>query len=208
MDPWLLFAIWVDMLYTVGFFTITVKVNPWYRFCENSLVGVSVGYSTVLAIKSVNDIAVTPLAKGNIIMLIPIVLGFLLFTRYIKPVAFLRTWPIALMIGVGSGVAVTGAVSGQIVSQITATYNLPLIVTNDLVGSFNNILYIILLITTVFYFIFTIEQKGRSPSGILAKIGRYAMIVAFGVTFGTTMTQRINTLIERLTFLIHTWLGI
>lgn len=203
---WDLIGIWVAAFYTIGIYTLTIKVNPWYRFVEYTFVGLAVGYAMVMALRSIQSIAIDPIAKGNVSLIIPLVLGLLLFTRFIKSAAAFSRWGIALLIGVGLGLGARGAVDAMLLKQIQATFISP--IAADALKSFNNILIIIMVVTVIFYFIFVVQQKPGTPSGILAKIARIAMMATFGTAYGNTITFRINLFIERMMFLIHDWLGL
>jgi len=203
--PWGFIGVWVAAFYTLGVFSMAVKVNPWFKFVENTFVGLAVGYATVLTIKSIGDIAVTPMMKGSLWSLFLIIAGLLLYTRFVKPVAHISRWPIALLIGIGTGLGMRGAVDGMIRAQVAASFFSP-IVWGDPFQSFNNIIMIVMTLTVLFCFIFSKEHTGTS--GKLAKIARLSMMIAFGASFGNTITFRVNLLIERMDFLIHQWLGL
>jgi hypothetical protein len=205
MQIWHIVGIWVAAFYTLGIFSLTVKLNPWFKLVENTFVGFAVGYATVIALRSIVNIAVTPLMMGNMWRLIPIISGLLLFTRFVRPVARLSRWPIALLIGLGTGLGMRGAVQGMILQQIDAMFISPIVWGNP-IQSFSNTTIIVMVLTVLFYFIFSKEHTGTS--GKLAKVARLSMMIAFGASFGNTITYRTNLLTERLDFLIHQWLGI
>jgi hypothetical protein len=205
MDIWQVIGIWVAAFYTLGVFSITVKVNPWFKFVENTFVGLAVGYSTVMVLKSIGGMAVTPLIMGDMWHLIPLIAGLLLFTRFVKPIAHLSRWSIALLIGLGTGLGMRGAIDGMLRAQIDAMFISPIVFGNAM-QSFNNAIIIVMTLTVIFYFIFSKEHTGTS--GTLAKVARLSMMIAFGASFGNTITFRVNLLIERMMFLLHEWLGL
>ena len=131
-------------------------------------------------------------------MLIPIVLGILLYTRYVKRYAWVAKIPLGLLMGIGTGLAIRGLILSQVVNQIKACF-IPL-------NSFDNIFMVLGTLIVLFYFFFSIEHKGSA--GNLAKVGRWVMMIGFGASFAGTATGRISLFIGRLQFLLGNWLGI
>lgn len=98
----------------------------------------------------------------------------------------------AFIIAVGTGVSLRGLVVSQLLAQIKAT-------TIDIstpLNTFNSVFTLIVVVCVLSYFIFSREQKG--VLGVTGKIGRYAMMVAFGTVvtfmFMTTTTVIIGRL--------------
>jgi len=180
---WYNIGVWVGAFYTLGFFSLAIRVNPWLRFCESTWVGCVVAYATAVGIQSVLMLGIAPIQAGQVFTVIPILLGILLFAQFVPQYRHISKWGVALMIGVGTGLGIRGAVDGMLLKQIEATFISP-IVSGDLMSSFNNILIIVMVITTISYFVFSVEFKGSS--NYLLKLGRYSMMIAFGAGFGNT----------------------
>jgi hypothetical protein len=107
-------------------------------------------------------------------------------------------WPIAFTVGIGSGLAVTAAVQGYLLPQVSDTLR-PLV-------NANNIVVFIGVITTLFYFYFSREHTGAL--GVASRVGIVFIMVAFGASFGYTVMARISLLIGRFYFLLHDWLPV
>lgn len=200
---WSNIGVWVGAFYTLGFFTLAIRVNPWLRFVESTWVGCVVAYTTAIAIKSVLTLGIAPIQAGQVFTVIPILVGALLFAQFIPQYRQYSKLGVALMIGVGTGLGIRGAMDGMLLKQIEATFISP-IVSGDLMGSFNNILIIVMVLTTISYFVFSVQFKGASNK--ILRIGRLSMMIAFGAGFGNTVTFRVNTFIERIMFLLLEWL--
>jgi hypothetical protein len=200
---WNLIGIWVGAFYTIGFFTLAVGVNPWLRFVESTWVGTVFGFAMVVGIRAILTLGVDPISKGQIWMFVPLVLGALLFSRFVNQYRHFSKWGVALMIGVGTGLGIRGAVDGMLLKQIEATFISPIVPGNAL-QSFDNIVIIVMVLTTLAYFLFSVDFK--APSDIILKLGRWSMMIAFGAGFGNTVTFRINLFIERWIFLLTEWL--
>ncbi len=162
-------------------------------------VGVSAGHALVLGWMNIRDQGIEPLTtKGNWQVLIPMVLGVMLYTRYSKKIAWLSRFPLAILVGIGTGLAIRGTVGSQIVSQIKSTI-LPL-------NGINNVLIVLGTLGVLAYFFFSVEHRG--PLKHVSSFGRYMMMVSFGAAFGSTVMGRMALFIGRLHFLYANWLGI
>jgi len=208
-----LVGVWVAAILTLMVYSHLVKDNPLSRLAEYIFVGAAVGYAVVLAYYNVLwPKLIRPLVndpQGNLILLIPATLVVLLLLRPIAPLRALASLPLALIIGVGAGLAIAGAVVGSLLPQVGATM-LSLDPSQPLGTVINNALIIIGVISTVLYFFFTAKQQSAAGSGlrVAAFIGKWTMILAFGAVFAATVTARLSLLVGRAQFLLGDWLGI
>jgi len=191
-------GVWIAAFATIGLVSFLFKENPLYRVIENMYVGISAGYALTVGYDNIKNLAVKPMLQGKYSLLIPIVLGILLYTRYVKRYAWVAKIPLGLLMGIGTGLAIRGLILSQVVNQIKACF-IPL-------NSFDNIFMVLGTLIVLFYFFFSIEHKGSA--GNLAKVGRWVMMIGFGASFAGTATGRISLFIGRLQFLLGNWLGI
>jgi len=190
------FGTWVAGLITIAIMSLVWKENPFYRSAEHLYVGVSAGHAVVMAYNNIKDMAFQPLAAGQFVWIIPIILGILLYARYTKQ-AWLARYPVSVIVGIGTGVAVRGAIHGDFTQQLAATMK---------VGSANEILLLVFVVMSLSYFFFSRDFQG--PISIIPKAGRLVLMVAFGAAFGTTVMGRMALLIGRIQFVLGDWLGI
>ncbi|MGI6632824.1 MAG: hypothetical protein ACOX5M_07190 [Bacillota bacterium] len=189
---------WLGAFCTLAIFSILFKDNPAYRLVENVYVGAATGYAIVVGVDRLKATGLDPLAEGNFLILVPMIFGILLYTRYFPSVSYLARMPLALFTGVSAAVALRGSVETQIVAQITAT-----------VGNLKSINGIVIFLGTTLsltYFFLTFRMKGTA--GLAPKLGKYFMMAAFGAAFGNTVMGRISTAIGRFQYLLIQWLGI
>lgn len=192
-------GVWIAAIATIGIMSFAFKDNPLYRLVENVYVGVSAGHAIVLGWINIRDKGIEPMIeKGDWSLLVPMVLGVLLYTRYSKKLSWLSRFPLALLVGIGTGLAIRGTIGSQIVSQINGTL-LPL-------NSVNNILIVLGTLGVLTYFFFSVEHRGVLKS--VSTFGRHVMMVSFGAAFGSTVMGRMALFIGRLQFLYANWLGI
>ena len=213
---WELIGIWVAALLTLCIYSFLYQDNPFYRFAEHLFVGVSVGYGIVLTIhQGFIPFAWRPLEKAfmqqewvGLWRLIPIGIGALFFTRLVPTHAWLIRYPIAILIGVGSGLAIPNVMRADIFQQVHGTLTpFAQIHAGELNGFqiFGAILMLIGVISTLTYFFFSVEHRG--VVGGVSKIGIVFLMIGFGSAFGNTVMGRVSLLIQRVDFLINGWLG-
>jgi hypothetical protein len=204
-------GVWIAALLTLGIFSFLYRDNPVYKFCEHLFVGISAGYYVVLTyFSTIKPNLVTPLFTQfnegrNFLLLVPLFLGVMLFSRFFPRGEWLSRWPIALILGVYPALRITGFGQSDLVEQVHGSI-LPLwgaVNTGDLI---NNWLLVVGLLTTLVFFFFSKEHKGAL--GGTAKVGIYFLMVSFGASYGYTVMARISLLIGRVMFLLRDWLGV
>ncbi|HEU4436149.1 MAG TPA: hypothetical protein VFR89_01700 [candidate division Zixibacteria bacterium] len=189
----------VAAILTLAIFSFLYRENPFFRFAEHLLVGLSAGYFTVIAVQgTLVPKVIEPLKAGDFWVVISFVLIILILGRLTEKTRPASRIPLALVIGAGAGVAVPALLQARILVQLGATMK-PL-------GSLANVLILIGVITTLIYFYFSREHKGWW--GRLASVGTWYLMIFFGATFGNTVMSRISLLIGRLEFLFGDFLGL
>ena len=189
----------VAAILTLAIFSFLYRENPFFRFAEHLLVGLSAGYFTVIAVQgTLVPKVIEPLKAGDFWVVISFVLIILILGRLTEKTRPASRIPLALVIGAGAGVAVPALLQARILMQLGATMK-PL-------GSLANVLILVGVITTLVYFYFSREHKGWW--GRLASVGTWYLMIFFGATFGNTVMSRISLLIGRLEFLFGDFLGL
>ncbi len=185
---------------TLAILSFLYRDNPIYRFAESLLIGVSIGYTLVIVWTStLMDILFKPLfLEGHWGLVIPLVLGLLMFGRFFPPTTSLSRLPIAVMIGSGAGIAIPVMLEARTLKQMSATVT-PL-VTESGIPNFSALVVLLGVLTTLSYFYFSREHKGIL--GKSAKLGTYFLMIFFGATFGYTVMSRMSTFIGRMEFLL------
>jgi hypothetical protein len=211
-------GVWIAALLTLAIYSFLYKDNPIYHFAESLLIGVSVGFLLVVtvdttvmpkAIKPLGVSFVSLFAGGSfvdfLLILIPVVLGLLMFARFVPGMTWMSRVALALYIGFGAGASIPANMQSLILKQIEATIR-PFLAPGNITNIINIFIIIIGLIATIAYFFFSKAHTGSF--GKLAKLGTYFLMIFFGATFGYTVMARISLLIGRLTFLLKDWLGL
>ena len=194
---------WIAAFLTLCVFSFLYKENPFYRFAEHLFVGAAAGY--LLAVQWHNVLipnVFTPLIGGDLVVLVPLVLGVMMLARVSNKGAGIARWSIAFYVGVYSGVAIPGYMQAQIFAQLAdAAKPWP-------AGwaAINSALIFVGFLTVLAYFFFSAPHRGLH--GVNARIGIYFLMVAFGASFGYTVMARVSLLISRVQFLLRDWLHV
>ena len=205
---------WMATGLTLFIFSFLYKDNPLFKLAEHLYVGVSVGYTIVKTWDSVIvHLIYKPIVEqGQITLLIPVAIGFLMLTRYVPKAAWMSRYAFAFIVGLGSGLAIPRTISSFILKQVEDTVR-PLVsmaggdgltFSMSLLNPASHLNAIIILIgvsSVLFYFFFSIEHSG--PGRVVARTGILFLMIAFGAAFGYTVMARMSLLIGRLTDLIE-----
>jgi hypothetical protein len=213
---------------TMCIFSFLYRDNPFYRFAEHLVVGISAGYwiailyHTSLTVLWVNPLLESVSAFGQpggsfagkfgmlVVNVAPGAMGLLMFSRFFKKSSWISRWPIAFYLGVSAGIALPLYLLSFVLKQVAANMVDPrAIFTLIFSGSgggdiFQGIGQIIIFVGSICglaYFYFSAEHKGIF--GGAAKLGIWILMIGFGATFGYTVMARISLLIGRLNYLIE-----
>jgi len=192
------FALLTGVFLSLACYTYVYKESGFWTIAEHTFVGLSVGYGLVLAIQNIYTTALIPISAGaNYPLIGSLILGFMLFSQYSKKYMWMSRWGMAVLIGIGTGVAMRTVIQAQITEQLLATF-LPL-VAKDPLQTLNNILIVVMVCATLFYFTFT-RGKGKI-AGQVRLLGRYTLMATLGATFGATVLTRMTLFTGVWTFL-------
>lgn len=182
-------------LATLAVWTYLYKDNPVYRLAEHLFValytGWWIGYAWQNYIKPVLTEQIV--AEGRYGYLIFVLLGVILYARYIPGISWLARYPMSFMLGYGAGYVLAFQVK-PFLGQVTGSF-----VKFD---SVNNVLLWIGIIGSLVYFFFTVSKENAAVSGV-ATFGKWVILVALGAAFGNTVLFRYNLLLGRMQFMLN-----
>jgi len=170
------------------------KQTVLYDIAEGVLIGTGAGYSFIMGIKAVRDNAVLPLLRGETIWIIPIILGVVIYLQLSDETIHFSRIPIAIIIGVGTGLSVRRVLLAEIIAQTRAS--MIDFSALDTVGIINAILVLVGTITTIAYFTLSREQTGAF--GTVTRIGRMYLMATFGAMFGSAIFGNIAVVAGRV----------
>jgi hypothetical protein len=216
---------WVAALLTLFIFSLLYKDNPFYKFAESVVIGVSAAYVMVngfwtvivpnliarLAPLTVKSWAQPGLSGEDLNpdywYIVPLILGVMLLWRLAPKGQWIARWPLALFIGVFAGLRLVQFIHADFLSQINSGI-VPLIVFEngkfDFSESLKNTVMVFGVLACLVYFFFSFEHKGSV--GKVARVGIWILMITFGAMFGYTVMGRITLLAARLEFLFNDWL--
>lgn len=191
-------GIWCAALCTLAVYSFLFMDNRVYNLAEHLFVGMGAGYAIVMAYDNILTKAWNPMTKkGQIVLILPMLLGVLVFARFIRGRAYLSRIPLALLVGMGTALALRGTVQAEFVDQILAT----MIPMNTL----DNMIIVAGTIGVLIYFFFA-QNRDNPVISFGSKVGRVTMMASFGAAFGNGVMGRISLLISRMQLVFGDWI--
>lgn len=197
--------VWIGALGTLILYSYLYKENLFYRAVEHMFIGLSAAHTVIIYV----DRYLRPMWRDEIIqgrysLLIPAVLGLLVYTRYSKGMSWVARIPISLTVGYGVGYVLAFSplsflkqVADNFIRFSGATPGVTI----------NNILFFVLSMSALAYFFFTINRERYAALNWISSLGRMTIIVALGAAYGNTVQGRMSLLLGRLQFLLKDWLS-
>jgi hypothetical protein len=203
----------IAFLFTLMILSYLIGDNPLFRIAIYIFVGVSAGYVAVVAWWQVlwPDVVVPALvgnAMQRALLPVPILLGGLLLMKAWPSLARLGMPAMGFLVGVGTAVAIGGAVTGTLLPQINATISAFDVQRFASVETLiDGILVLAGVVATLAYFHFGARSM---PDGsvrrfrlieMIAFVGSIFVAITLGVLFAGVYSASLTAMIERLHFL-------
>jgi hypothetical protein len=211
-----LIAGWVSFVLTLMIFSYLLMDNFLYRIAVHLLVGVTAGYITILAVENVIlpwiDITISAdnsdtEAGFRALGIIPFLLGLMLIFKYSPRLAPVGNFGIAFIVGVGTGVAIVGAVVGTLIPLADDAG-----LSFEEHNIFNGLVMTLGTISTLVYFQYLAKRRmdgkiTRSrPMLVLSLIGRATIAITFGAIYAgvviTSLSVFSGIIAEQIEFLL------
>jgi hypothetical protein len=199
-------GIWVAGIFTIAIFSFLYRDNPFYRFAEHLLVGISAGYYLVQYFFSAayKKFYVPVFVNGDYVLVVGGVLGFMMFLRLFRKTEWISRYPVAFYVAAWAGYVIPSYIHVRILQQAENTIFNP--VGMPLAELVSAIIFFVGVTTTLIYFYFSAEHRG--PLQTISKVGITFLMIGFGATFGYNVMGRISLLIGRFAFMFTDWFGI
>jgi len=190
--------IWLAAILQLALFSYLYKENPVFRLAEHAFIGLAAAHSLVMNWDNYWKPTLTrDIPGGQWYLIIPLVLGLLIYLRYFPSVSWVARIPMSLWVGYGVGYTLAFS-PRPFLKQVMASF-LKL-------DNIDNWIFFVCLICTLAYFLFTVSHEKVKVIGGLAKCGRYAIMIALGSAFGNTVMGRVSLLLARFRFFLEDWL--
>ena len=166
-----LINIWMVFLF-IGGLTYLFMPNPLFTGIMQMIVGILAANFVILAVNNFNLDILGPLAAGELDKIIYIGIGLLMFATFSEKYRWLARYPTAVIAGAGLGLALRSILWADVLNQIRGSM---VAFTGDLYTDFTNVVFVVVLALSIFYFMYGFEHKG-----IFAPISRGARVVVMG----------------------------
>jgi len=206
MELSLVIQIWMAALFTILIYSIAFRDNMLFKFAEYTFVGAAAGHSLVYGVDNVRRYGWDNLVGGAYLYAVVFLLGILLYTRYHPQYFWVSRYPLSIMVGIGIGLSMRSGVTSEFIAQIKSTAAIKVLGVTDPIKMVSNLIFIILVVTTVYFFLFTFPKAHEGGLGIIPKIARYGMMAAFSYSFANTVLSRYNMIFGRLDYIYSSWL--
>jgi len=202
-------GLWAGFVLTLMVFSYILGDNVLYRIAVYLFVGLAAGFIAVATWDSV----IVPWINGTVfnansdvlsrvLGLVPILIGLLLLFKASPRLGRLGHLALAFVIGVGTAVALVGAVSGTLLPLASTT--------SSMIGvnAVNGLLLVIGVICTLVYFQYLAR---RLPDGrvqrrlhirLLAFVGQGVIVVTLGALYAAAILTSLTIFSERLGFIL------
>ena len=202
---------WLSIFLTLCIFSYLYEDNPIYKLAEHLFLGVSIGYGVIEIYYGVlrpNLIDKLVFADAwtlsRIGLFAPLVMFFLLFTKFTRKYSWLARIPIAFLVAAFAGVKMTGEANARLITQVKES--MPNLAETwathgfwnwdaDGAGLFSALLLVLGLSATLLHFYFSAPQN-KVMKGI-SRFGVVMLMLSFGASFGYTVMGRISLAIGR-----------
>jgi len=199
---------------TLAIFSYLLGDNVLYRWALALLVGCAIGYTTGIAIDYVlrewapHLLSPTDLTT-NLEYIIPLVLGVLLLLKVVPPnralgkLGTLGNIPLGYLVGVGAGVAVSGALLGTLIPQVLSTGR-AITLNAGVLALLQGLVVLIGTIAVLVLFVArpkpqdTGEEKPNNWLNGISQVGRFFLVVGLGAAFAGAISSALSAMVIRI----------
>jgi len=207
-------GLWIGFIFTLMIFSYILGDNILYRLAVYVFVGLAAGYITVVTIESV----ILPWARGTVLApeagvggivigLIPFILGLLLLLKTSPRLGRTGNIAIAFIIGVGTAVALVGAISGTLLPLAMSTGS------RVRIDVLNGFLIFLGVASTLIYFQYLARRRpdGEIRRGLVTRffggIGQVFIVVTLGAIYAGAILTSLTIFSERIGFILGRMTG-
>ncbi len=202
-------GLWIGFVFTLMIFSYVLGDNILYRLAVYVFVGLAAGYITIVTVESV----ILPWVRGTILApesgiggaiigIIPFILGLLLLLKTSPRFGRAGNIAIAFIIGVGTAVALVGAITGTLLPLASSTGS------SVRIDVLNGFLIFLGVASTLIYFQYLARRKpnGEIQRGLLIRffggIGQAFIVVTLGAIYAGAILTSLTIFSERIGFIL------
>lgn len=196
-------TIWVGVVCTLAMYSILYRENKLYRFFEHIYIGIAMGYG--LAVTYTNVVKprwiVPTFVDGRWWWMGALLVASMYFFIYSKKYNWVSRMIILTMFGITAGLGLKGFIIGNM-PQVLGSFKTVTQTTSPYLV-FNGIVFLVVILSVLTYFFFSVEHSKHPTVRRSANFGRWFIMVYLGAIFGTTVMGRMSLFIQRLMFLLE-----
>jgi hypothetical protein len=202
-------GLWAGFIFTLMIFSYLLGDNVLYRLAVYVFVGLAAGYITVVTVEGVllPWLRGTVLAPGadigsRVLGVIPFILVLLLLLKSSPRLGRVGNLAIAVIVGVGTAVALVGAITGTLLPLAAATGSA---VRLDVVNGF---LIFLGVSSTLLYFQYLARRRpgGEIRRGLVVRaigaVGQGFVVMTLGALYAGAILTSLTIFSERIGFIL------
>lgn len=194
---------------TLCVFSYLLGDNFLYRLAIAILIGGGAAYALAIVVWSIIIPRLLLLSQlllnrsdqiGLTFAVLGMLLGWLMLFKLSPRLAWLGNYSVAFLVGVGAGVAISGAALGTLFTQSQAAANL---------NSVESLIALVVTLTVFISFAFGVGGR-RGLAGLYARalqsfstVGQAFLVLAFGLVFASVYIASVSVLIGRVQFIVQ-----
>lgn len=193
---------------TLFVFSYLLGDNFLYRLAVYVFVGLAAAYSAIVVTEGVllpwlNSTLLSGESGSIVFGLIPLLLGFLLLLKGSPRLGGLGSLALAFLIGVGTAVAVVGAITGTLLPLVNSTGGG--LRSGDLL---NGVMVFFGVISSLIYFQYLARRlpDGSTRRNLVVRffgtIGQGFLVITFGALYAAAILSSLTVFSERMSFII------
>ena len=203
----------LGFFFTVAILSYVIGDNPLYRIALHLFVGVAAGYAGLVVITNVlTPRLINPMSSGNltlqILAAVPLLLFVFLILKLSPRTSAYGNIGVAFMIGVGTAVAIGGAITGTLFPQVMATWRVNAPSPSPIL---NQVIIVLGAVTTLLYFQYWLRAETTAGAEraavmqVLADIGKGFVVACLGAIYAGMILSGIAVFSERV-IAMATWI--
>ncbi|MBZ0292676.1 MAG: hypothetical protein K8L99_08970 [Anaerolineae bacterium] len=201
-------GLWAGFILTLMVFSYLLGDNVLYRLAVYVFVGLAAGYIVIVTWDSVlvpwlnGTILRAGVGLGDIVTgVVPLAIGALLLLKASPRLGRIGSLALAFLIGIGTAVALVGAISGTLLPLVMATG------TSPTVNSVNSLFMIIGVVCTLIYFQYVGRRAAAMsvrnlPVQALAWVGQAMIVITLGALYAAAILTSLTIFSERISFIL------
>ena len=211
MPPIDLISGFIGFLLTLLILSYLIGDNPLFRSAIYIFIGASSGYAAVVIWYDVLLPKLKVLQVDNppqlVLGLIPFLLGATLFAKPFPRIAWLGSFAMALLVGVGAATALSGAVIGTLIPQAQAAMDT--FVRPSFLQLIEGGVMLTGTVLTLIYFQFSAKraQDGSIKRNVIVEVlawgGRVFIAITLGALFAGVYMAALTAMLERLSSMVN-----